>query len=384
MKSTKFIFNRQLIALLTITALLLPSVSLVIPGVPLSIAYNQNDSFPPTSPTASPTEINPANLFNPPIPPGGSASKDQMAKWQEADQIRCEAEANGKKTPTLGQLASDAVTKPFKDAINEKIGMEALPASVDYTDPAILESTSQAIEEELQIEIQEGIKAGLREELPKTLAQKLADDWAEAKARGVTEEVWRTQGRFEGLIEASVSETWPKVLNRDFINRSAIRAAGRGLSSSLKNNLRLNFNKVGQTTIEEYYGVQIGEMLGTEIPRLVTEHIETLRDTIQGTQAGLEQLKTQAAQCWGDPGCALMRLATAGLSAPVFADEPDKFIDQVIAQLFPELNQAFLLIQNLIEQIEGIKEFLVWLGELDKDKLVKDMINGLTAQLTAE
>jgi hypothetical protein len=385
MKQTKFIFAHQLIAVLTITALLLPSISSAVVGIPPSVPYpvvaptpdpkptvnipfNPNDSFPPTPPNS--TAINPADNFNPPIPPGGSASKDQLAKWREADQIRCEAEANGKKTPTLGQLAAGAVTKPFKDAINEKIGMEALPASVDYTDPAILESTSQEIEKELQIEIQEGIKDGLREELPKTLAQKLADDWAEAKSRGVTEEVWRTQGRFEGLIEASVRETWPKVLNKDFINRSAIRASERGLRSSLKNNLRLNFNQVGKTTIEEYYGVQIDAML-KQIPDMVKEQVETLRDTIQGTQAGLEQLKTQAAECWTTPLCAVTRGVTV-------------FLTGDIMQAFPEIKQAELLIKNLIAQIEGIAEFLDWLKGLNKEQLVKDMIDGLTTQLITE
>lgn len=366
MKRAKLV--QKIFIVLIIAGLLLPSMSAVAiippsiiqPSIGLTIPP-ANHIAPATPTPSDPANVDPSNFLKPPTPPGGGGSRNSMNKLRAEDRKQCEAEATGKKNPTIGQAVAGAVTKPLKDSINEQLGIDAIPTAVNQT---INSTASKAIEEELKSEIQEGVREGLKEEIPKTLAEKLAA----LKAEGVTEEDLRGDlGRFRGLINDSIRESLPRVLNEDFVGHRVSNAVDRGLRRSLQDNLRLNFNRVAKPTIETYYRAQINTMLA-QIPDMVRNEIETVQATIEGTKAGLEGLDQGLRACFTDPICLISR----GIGVIVTGD---------IEQAFPEIKQAKKLIENLKAQIAGSAQFLKWLKDLDPDKLVNDLIEGFSLQL---
>ena len=370
MMQIKFTF-KSLYILLIIVGLLLPMIDAI--AIPLgptpSLTFPPANTPPPQTdlgtPPRDPAEINPSNFLRPPLPPSGVVSRDTLSKWREEDRKQCEVEATGKKNPTIGQAIAGAITKPLKDGINEQLGLRAIPDSVNQT---ISTTASKAIEEELQTEIQDGLREGLKEELPKTLAEKLEA----ARATGLTDaDIQANRGLFTGLVRDSIRESLPRVLNEDFVGNRVSNAIDKGLRRSLQESLRLNFGQVAKPTIETYYRAQIETVLA-QIPSMVKEQVENIQATIQGTQAGFQAVIQNVKSCGLDPLCVATRVAIVALTKDV-------------TQLLPEIDQIVALIENLILQIKGAEEFLVWLGEFTKqenqDRFVEDMINGFALQL---
>ncbi|MEK7552989.1 MAG: hypothetical protein AAB505_02705, partial [Patescibacteria group bacterium] len=309
---------------------------------------------------------------------GGAGAASSLEKWRKQDQKYCEIEAKGSKNPSLGHAIVDPAKKALKDNINEQIGVNAIPTAVNES---ISGDMAKSINEELQIEINEGVRVGLVRELPKTLSGKLA----EYNARGVTnEEINANRGLFKELVVGSIRESLPRVLNEDFVGNATSQALDRGVRRSLHNSLHINFGKVAKPTIETYYRAQIESMMA-RIPDMIREQVENIQATIQGTAAGLESLKTQAAECLTNPLCFGGRALAAGLTIRASGGDPEGFIRGVIGSLFPELNQAVLLLKNTAAQLEGITKFLEWLVEFsdhdNQEKFIADMIDGLSIEL---
>ncbi|MEK7584925.1 MAG: hypothetical protein AAB455_00160 [Patescibacteria group bacterium] len=376
---------KQILALFFISNFLLSPILTVAQADPVVVEEPAASSLlvGPPAPPVPVGEIDPENFLRPPVTAARLASQDPKAnleEWREQDREACELEAKGskKKNPTVGQAVAGAVTKPLKESINEQLGINAIPTALNQT---INESAALAIEQDLQTEFKAGFEQRLKEELPLTLAEKLEA----ARATGLTDaDIRANRGLFTSLVRDSIRESLPRVLNEDFVGNAVSNSVDRGLRNSLQNNLRLNFGRVARPTVETYYRAQIETVLA-QVPGMIEKEVKHIEDTIRGTMAGLEYLKTQAAECLGDPLCIGTRALTAGLTVRVDPEEPFGLVQGLADSLFPEINQAITLLKNMVEQLDGITKFLTWLTEFldtdNQDAFVEQMITKLSLQL---
>lgn len=343
----KIIVCLILFGLLAPTVILAAATSTLVVGAP-----------PPPVP---PGQTDPEIFLKPPITRNGQKiAQKTLSEWRKDDQRQCEAEAKGNKNPTLGRAVVDAIVKPLKGAINEKMGLEAIPNAVNET---IANSAAPAIETELEAEMQNGIKERFREEFPKTFGEKLEA----ALATGLTEEeLMADRGSFRGLVRDSIRESLPRALNEDFVGNGVSDAVDRGLRRSLQENLRLNFGQIAEPTIEQYYKLQIETTL-KQIPDMVKDEVENLEATIKGTQAAFQVALQDLNTCFTDTVCIVTKAAIIALTGDPLT-------------LVKDLTD---LINNFLAQLQGTAEFLKWVTEFikNKDQFVKDMVKGLSVQL---
>jgi len=359
---------------------------------------------PTQAPELPPGAIDPSSYLRPPTSSANvRASTDTLNKWRAVDQQQCELEAKGKnRNPTIGQAIVGRAITPLKNVIDEQIGLSVLPEAVNFTNPEVTQATSRAIEEELKTSIHDQVATGLREELPRTIAARLAE---EQKLGHDAEYFRNNRTEFRGLIDASIREAWPRILNHDIVEQNLAGATSRGLQRSLHDTLQTNFRRTAQPTIEDHYRAQISSMIET-IPDMVKNEVENIQGTIEGTKQALDGAITGFVACAKDIFCIGSRLLAASLTADLtftpsapdssFADDPsqeqegyntflnnlplDKF-NRFLNTLFPEIKQIKSVIQYSLAQLDASFAFLDWVTKVKPNDLLKDMLAGFSAQL---
>ncbi len=299
-------------------------------------------------------------------PPGQATSQqsaDRLAKIRKSDYEECVSESKKSKNKSAGRAIADGITKPIKNRVNEKLGLEVLPNTINTLgDSAGVASTN--IQENLKYEFQEGFKTRWGEEFPKTLAKNLEAD----RRAGFTAEYYRqNEGQFKKLIDSSVRETLPNVLNDDFVGNATSRGISGGLRRTLQDTFKLEIGKTARPTIETYYRAQLNTMI-QQIPEMVRDQVEDVRGTIEGTKiaimAAIENLKKSFSPVAGlGPLGDLLGIFFGAISVPSTLKDVER------------------IIENLVAQLDASKEFLLWLANLDPDQLLEDMIDGLSFEL---
>ncbi len=355
---------KNFIVALVISGMLTPTLATAL-AIP---AYDGSENL-------APGQVDPLNYFRQAARPKGEDMSKNLAKWREEDQKQCEIEAGGKnKTPgqMVGDGFKDLAKTPLKNAVGEQLTTQAIPNTL----AAVQKDAYKYIGEDVKTNLNEGLKAGLKEELPQTLSEKLKA----LQAEGITPaDVQNNRGMFTNLVQESIRETLPDVLNEDFVGKSVSNSISSGLRRSLQENLRVNLGQSAKPTIELYYRNQVDSML-TEIPNMIKDQVEQLQGTIQGTIAGVQALVNQMGQCFNSPVCIGQRAIVTGIVGAISQD-----IKLVGKSFFPEVEQAKLLLENMTNQLKATIEFLKWITEISKpenrQKMVEDLIKGFSMQL---
>ncbi|MEK7505191.1 MAG: hypothetical protein AAB589_02840, partial [Patescibacteria group bacterium] len=366
-QTKNYLVRGLILSLLTANLLSPLSASAQFAGLPNSGGLRTRASvLGQTTPTPNIGELDTKNLLRPPQKAGDSSSAQEiLGAWREEDQKQCEIEVKGKKPATYGQaVAETAFKKPIKNLINEAVGMEVMPKTVN----AVTTSAAPAIEGHLRQGIQTGMTERLKEEVPKTLAEKLQA----FREQGVTEEMLRDRGQFRQLVTDSVRESWPRVLNEEFIKKKVSESVNHGLRDNLQENLKLNFHEIAKPTIETYYRAEINTVL-LEIPQMAVDQVETLvatfRATIDGIKASIQNVG----------------LSFSSANIPFVPD----FLNQIIGTVLglaslPETGEEILgMIENLKAQAEETIEFFKWAAYLttNREAITDELVNGFAFQL---
>lgn len=306
------------------------------------------------------------------IPPASSQKTpaQRLAESRKDDRRQCEAEVQSG-TPSFGQAVAGAVTKPLKDAIKEETG-KAMPASVN---DALANRIPAAIETGVKEEVPNIITEGLKKELPLTLGEQIR---AEMARNNETFDEFKNdpnfQGRFTGLVRASIDEVLPGVI-RDGLNDRLPNIIDESIRVEIPNSLRLEFNKAAKPTIENHFRAQIDSLIG-KIPTMVVDEVQNLQATIEGTISGLKAAMQSLAK--GSPFDLALN-AFALVTTFVTTGDWNAALDSI-----PEIAQMRALIENLGAQIKATGDFIKWAEELiaNKDLLVQNLVDGFALELS--
>ncbi|MEK7622177.1 MAG: hypothetical protein AAB415_03280 [Patescibacteria group bacterium] len=327
--------KRQIIALLTIVALLLPLVT--------AAQFN----LPRTNRQKTPAQL--------------------LAETRKDDRRQCEAEVSSGTPSSIGHAITDPTAKSLKDTTRDGIG-QALPKGVNR---ALAQNIPSGIERGIKKELPDMVTEGLKRELPLTLGEKIK---AEMVRNDETFQAVVRSERFTGLLRDSIDESLPRII-QDGLHDRLPKIIDESVRIELPHALRLEFDKVAKPTIENHFRAQINTMIG-EIPQMVVAEVQTLQATINGTISGLQAAAQSLAK--KDPVTAILNVF-ALIGTFLVTGDWDAALNSI-----PEIAQMKGLIENLLAQIQATKDFIVWAGTLiaNKEQLVNNLVDGFTLELS--
>ncbi len=348
-------WKQKLIALLTITALLLPSVTSAV-NVLGETTYDNQPQQTFTAPQAR--------------------QKTPMQRLEETrkdDYRQCTAEVTGAAPLDLGHALLDEPTDDLKNAVKEKVG-EAMPRAVNNL---AADRLPAAIQTGIRTEMAPMIKEGLARELPLTLGQKIQAEMAANSEISLTQ--MRDSGRFAGLVNESIRETLPNII-RDGLDDRLPNIIDTAIDVEIPNALRIELNRVAKPTIEDHFRAEITGLI-TQIPDMMIDEIENLQGTIQGTIAGIQASIQSFAR--SDPLTIVLNLGSVlfKLSESCKAGKCE-FAESLLA--IPQIAQMAALIENLQVQITATGEFIKWAETLlaNKEVFIQNLIDGFAVSLS--
>ncbi|HEY4476731.1 MAG TPA: hypothetical protein VJB69_02020 [Candidatus Paceibacterota bacterium] len=372
-------FGRQFITSLTITALLFPSFisaetlpqSPADPSEALFGDYTGSGATGATIPNANTTA--PATTIPnlPSLTPPASSQKSaaqRLADSRKDDRRQCEAEVSGSGAGTIGQLIGNEVGDTLKGALYDELG-KALPQSVNNI---LNNDLAPQVADGLRQELPSIVTTGLKQEFPGQLMLNIQEE-LDLNSTLTLDGIVHDQGRFTALIRESIDESLPRIITDGLHDRLPNIIDG-SLAIVIPHSLNLEFSKLAKPTIENHFRAQIDSLVAG-IPQLITQQIQALQATIQGTVNGIQAVIRGAAS-------SPITLVTDAVGFLLNIISGRSLQDSVNA--IPEVAQIKALATNLLAQIEATTEFIKWAGDLitHKDQLVENLVNGFSVSLT--
>ncbi len=295
---------------------------------------------------------------------GGQTAKARqvLSQRRQNDYLVCQAEARGR-PPTLGQLITEPIITPLKTRIDEAIQLQAVPRALDT-------ATGQTLEHG----VSERLRTNMRPKL-ETMFERVEQNFSSNFQRRLASEnltlaeASRDRGRFTDLVRASLRESFPSELNEDFIGNEISSALDGAFRDSLKDSLTFEFNQIARPTLETYYRPMLVEMIAKTIPDAIQGHVQSLTDTLTGTKIGIEAAIKNLKSIFAGP-------SGLGFLGPILG------LIEGLASVPDTIERITGLFNNLVAQIDALGKFLKWLEQLDADKLVDDIIEGMALQMT--